>query len=272
LPNAGVQVQAEGRFVIPRIYPGQYELVASTATGTGAGEPRGFATLDLNVNGQDLSNLVIRLQPGSTVSGRVAFDGTSAPPAASDVTVRLTPVGASVAPDSGVSTAVQADGTFALRDVPPGRYRVAATVGGAANWTLQSAVVAGIESLDAPVDIRVGQSIDDGVVRFTDVRTQLRGAILDGAGRRVSGYSLVAFSTDARLWQTSARRVHHRKAATDGTYSFDLTPGEYFLAAAGELTDEQAADVAILEALAGAAIRVTVAAGEQKTLDVRMGQ
>jgi hypothetical protein len=88
----------------------------------------------------------------------------------------------------------------------------------------------------------------------------------------VSGYSLVAFSTDARLWQTSARRVHHRKAATDGTYSFDLTPGEYFLAAAGELTDEQAADVAILEALAGAAIRVTVAAGEQKTLDVRMGQ
>jgi hypothetical protein len=58
-----------------------------------------WATADISVNGQDVSGLTVRLQPGMTVSGRIAFDaGTLQPPAdLSRISVQVSPTSTSPA-------------------------------------------------------------------------------------------------------------------------------------------------------------------------------
>ena len=57
----------------------------------------------------------------------------------------------------------------------------------------------------------------------------------------------------------------------NGTYRLGgLLPGEYFLAAVADLDQADLTDEAFYDALAPAAIRLTLAAGERKVQDVQI--
>ena len=58
----------------------------------GDGAPVYWATADVTIDGQDVSGLVLALQPGMTLSGQVVFEGSAAPPEdLSEVRVSLAP-------------------------------------------------------------------------------------------------------------------------------------------------------------------------------------
>ena len=239
----------------------------------------------MTVNGVDQSGVVLRLEPGMTVVGRIAFEGTAlqppadlsrvslrlqTPPSASGVTVSINPTTAQVAANPG---------TFTFAGVTPGRYLLAATPPPAATpvagttWQVKSAMVAGLDMVDAPFDVKPGQNVSDAVVTFTDKTAEVSGTLLDAAGKPTSDFSVLLFSADRTQWFQRSRRFRApARAGTNGKFKFiNLPPGDYYVAA---LTDFEQADLnnaAFLEQVAATgAIKITVAEGEKKTQDLRL--
>ena len=288
-PSAGgleIQQLGDGRWVIPTAPPGRYAIVARAASGRGGGGASGsppndlFALLDLHVTGDDVSGLVLHLRPGSTVSGRVVFDGRSlpAPTDVSAVRVAITPVPGSVL-GGAAQTASAGDGTFTFSGLAPGPYRFTAIVPvaatpGSAGWTLASALVGDRDTLDTPLDVRLGENVSDVLLTLTDQLSELSGSVIDDAGKAVVGdYTVVVFSTDRAFWTWNGRRGRAVRPASDGKFSFTgLPPGEYFVALVADSDPPDFGDAAWLGQLAAQSVKVTLAAREKRVLDVKMRQ
>ena len=62
------------------------------------------------------------------------------------------------------------------------------------------------------------------------------------------------------------------RPATNGAFALDgLPPGQYRVAVLTDLDPADLADSSFLDALAGAAVTVTLGEGERKTQDLRIG-
>jgi hypothetical protein len=296
--------RAGGAFEFSAVKPGQYTAsVRTTPSGrggvpgvpmsvqllTGAGPTSGvlWASADVVVDGQDVSNIVLRLQPGMTVSGRAVYEGTAQPPA--DVTTRVSlltpPSGASALElamsvlTSQTTATVAADGTFAVQNVIPGKYRL--TVGslgqlagprvGATAWTLKSAMLNGRDVSDEAFVLRPNEDVTGLVVTMTDRPTELSGIVTDGSGRPAPGFPIMVFSTDRAYWTPGSRRVQQARPASDGRYRLaGLPAGEYFVCALTDLDRSQLYDPAFLESLVSGSFKITLADGEKKTQDLKL--
>jgi hypothetical protein len=218
-----------------------------------------------------------------TITGRVKFNGTVLQPLAdlSRVTLRMTgaPNATGVTISLNLSTAtVGADGSFTFSNVTPGRYLLAAASAPSAvavpgtTWQIQSAMVGGVDAVDAPFEVKAGQNIDNVVLSFTDTTGEISGTLSDATGKPTSDFSVIVFSTNKAFWIPRSRRLKQPvRAGTDGKFKVTgLAAGDYYLAA---LTDFEPADVTnpvFLEQLQVSAIKVTLADGEKKTQDVKL--
>ena len=110
------QVLDDGTFAIWRASPGKYWLHAITPSG---GEPLQSAPVAVDVVAADIENLELRMVAAGTVQGSIRWEGDAPAVAPGDVTLK--PVIASV---REMSAKVGDDGTFTIRRVPVGLYRV----------------------------------------------------------------------------------------------------------------------------------------------------
>jgi hypothetical protein len=283
LPRA--TVTADG-FSIAGVAPGEYTIVARSGSGQRMARPPAgappaapalWSVTELSVDGSDRTDLVLRLVPGLTLSGSIAFEPSSlAPPAdLTAIDVTLTASGPVPGTASSPRALVNTDGGFRFSSLAPGAYLLraaapAATTG--ARWTLKSAIVSGRDVADRPLDATSGGSLDGLVVTFTDRVAAVSGRLIDAAGRPVTRYSIVVATTDRSLWLPGARRIRSARPATDGTFSVNGLPaGEYAIAAVEDVEESYLADPAFLERLVGSAYTFTLADGEQKRQDLRVG-
>ncbi len=280
---------SNGRFSITGVRPGRYTVFArgpaagaaaapgpGRAGGPGAAPLTMWAMADVEVAGQDISGMELRLQPGLTVSGRAVFDPESGPPPPdlSRLSVRLSP-----APTAGVTVAVNLpaatpsqDGSFRIEGLAPGRYVISASVpGGSPPWVLRSARVGSVDAADNGFELRAGEEPSGVELLFTTRLAELSGRRLDGAGKPSSALSIFLFSVDSEHWSQRSRRVRPPvRAGTDGAFRFtNLLSGEYHLAA---LSDYDYADLfkpEFLEEVAAASMKITIGDGEKKVQDIR---
>src|SRR5262249_49966360 len=155
----------------------------SARTGTGApGVPASSANLwaaaDISVSGEDQSDVVLRLEPGMTISGRLKYEGTTLQPPAdlSRVTLRMTSAQAATGMSVSINPAtaqVSADGSFTFSGVTPGRYLInasspSAVVVQGTTWQAKSATVNGVDGIDTPFDVKPGQNVSNVLLTFTD--------------------------------------------------------------------------------------------------------
>jgi hypothetical protein len=300
--SQGARADAQGAFRLQNVAPGQYTLIARATVNTGRGTepagapraggrgevptPRGrvggplqqqdatrlWATTEVTVDGRNVSNLVLTLQPGVPISGRIQFDGTLQPP--SDLTrlrVNVQPI-----PMAGVSgeiltTAagrVEADGRFSIASVVPGRYRLSA--GGAGQgWFLHSSSIDGQDSLDFPVEVKA--AVSGAVVTFTDRQSELTGTITNDRTEPVADYTLIIYPADSRYHTAQSRRIQSARPATDGRFAFrNLPPGDYRLVPVLDPEPGAWFDPAYLQQLDNGAIRVSVAEGEKQEQNLRV--
>jgi len=224
------------------------------------------------VDGRSVSNVLIALQPGVPVSGRIAFEGAGQPPA--DLTrmrVNLQPVTApGTAGELSTSAAgrVEADGRFTITSVVPGRYRLTASVP-AEGWFLGSSAIDGQDSLDFPVEIK--GAVSSAVVTFVDRRAEITGVVTDDKSQPVSDYTLVVFPADARYRTPQSRRIQSTRPATDGRYTFrNLPAGEYRIAPVLDPEPGSWLDPAFLQELENSSIRFSIGDGEKKEQNLRV--
>lgn len=296
--NYNARAQQDGRFRISNVPPGQYRISAraqvqtrqenvtvertgnSIRTVTAPPQPqdviRLWAMADLAMDGRNVSNVNLVLQQGTTVSGRIAFEGTKQPPA--DFTrMRVSVNPADIdgparvlgAPSAG---RVDASGKFTITGVVPGRYRLTAS-GAGSGWVTESAVIDGQDSLDFPFEVKGTPAVTGAVITFTDQQTELSGMITDQQGQPAPGFTLIVFSSEERFWTPQSRRIRTTRPATDGRFTVaNLPPGDYRLAAVEDIEPGSWFDPEVLKQFDAVSLRVVLSPGEKKVQSVRVAR
>jgi uncharacterized protein (DUF2141 family) len=289
LPFAGfssVPQVRDGKFTLSGLLPGGYTILVrprptpgppgrAGAPGPAASVPELFAIEPVTLSGSDVA-VTLTLRSGVTVSGRLVFDGTTLPPPADLARIRVSlsavVTGSAVALGASPAT-VDAGGTFAIRGVAPGRYRLGASVPGSApgtGWQVRHAMVNGRDALDVPFDVGA-TDVGEFVVTFTDRPTELSGTIQDPAGQPAPEYVIVVFARDKSFWTPGSRRIQSSRPGHDGRFIFrSLPPGEYGIAAVTDIEQGEWNDPSFLAKLLSASVAITLAEGEKKVQDMRV--
>jgi hypothetical protein len=256
-----------GAFAFDMVPPGRYNIVARSAGGAPA-----LARAELTVSGEDLSGVFLTPMTPIVISGRVAFDGATAPPTSlAGLPVPLPAVQFLGSYQIPLPVArLDPEGRFRII-VNPGPYRVVTTVPGLRTpvgpWFLKSVVMDGRDILDAPLEF--DRPADDLVITFTDRATELSGRVIAADGAPSADSYVIVFSASRDTWFPNSRRVAAVKTRDDGTFSVrNLPPGDYF-ATAADLDPGEWGDPHVLESLSVGAVRLSLTEAERKTQDLR---
>ena len=264
-----------GAFEFPAVSAGQY-LIRATVRPPRP-DPRvplaGVLWLEMPiaVGRGDIEELVLSLQPGLRVSGRLEFEGNAPRPAATRLQQVLVAVEAAVAPPNAVTQVpgrVDANGQFTAAGATPGQYLV--RVVSPEGWMFKSATYRGRNVSDEPFDLET--DANDIVITFTDRWTGMHG-IVQGARVPDPEATVLIFPMDPQAWTNyglGSRRVRSVRASRSGDYTVHSIPaGDYYVVA---IPDERAADwqdPAFLSSLTSVATRVTIGDGDQKLVGLR---
>ena len=225
---------------------------------------------DVVVNGQDIPDLVLAPQPGLSIQGRVAFEGSGMAPRlpAGRLSLPLTSM-----PIGTFTPIVQPepDGGFAVHGMQPGPFRTGPLPGSRTplgRWWLKSAILNGRDLLDEPLEFR--NSEVDLVVTFSDRASELTGTVTDARSEPLSTV-VIAFSTNRTSWFFNSRRIAAVRADAQGRYSIrNLPPGDYFVMQTDDLEQGEWFDPAVLERLIDGAARIALTEYEQKIHDIKV--
>jgi len=270
------RVAPDGRFTLPNLSPGSYNLIATAFAGPGGTLPV-FGAVTVDVMGADQSAIQVALQPALSFPARIAFAGTATPPplAGYRIAVRQLPPLMLSAPGPVVAP-TGATGAFTITGVIPGRYVIGGPLFLGANsssmtWSLASVTVDGRDVTDLPVDIGPNNVPKDVVITYGDQSQELSGRLQQSSGTPATDYTIVVFPADKAYWIPGSRRILTTRSGTDGQFRLGgpgfitLPAGDYLLAAVSEIDKDEQFDPAFLTSLQPAAVRVTVKPGEKKT-------
>lgn len=311
----------DGKFTVPGVTPGQYRVVvrgtprraggpeqteaeiamtqamamAGALTGMlggGAENPATLWAIDaIGVNGQDVGPISLQLREGLTLEGTIVTEGGGPPPEVAAVRIGVSrpssgdPVTAMMSRMLNAATgAVNADGTFVVRGLVPGKYAV--TVSGkpmrlnnlipgmppaTSGWVVKSIRWRNQDLADVGVDVQGEAPVTGVIVTLTDRPSELSGTVIDAAGRPTGAFPIVVYSVERAFWGAGSRRVVQAQPASDGKFTVvGLPPGEYYVAAVTRLEPGDLENRQFLEDLVPAAIRLSLADGEKKTRDLKL--
>jgi hypothetical protein len=285
--------KTDGTFELASISPGSYRLLARglvAPTAAGAAAPAAatwWAEAPVVVTGDDVDVGRLTLQRGMTFSGRVVFDdgATSPPPDVTTLRVQLQSDSLQPAPSQSRSggapgprflrpAVVGADGTFTITDLVPDTYRIgisAVPISDSA-WWLRAAMLEDRDLLDDPLRVSAGEELRGAELLLSDRRSELSGTLTTAAGDAFPEVFVLACPADATLRVPHSRRVQAVRPDSSGRFVFEHLPaGDYLLFALTDIDDGQWNDPGFFDALPGASVKLTLAHGERKVQDLRVG-
>jgi carboxypeptidase family protein len=226
-----------------------------------------FSDVPIAVGSTHIDGVTVTLTPGARLSGRVVFDGTTAPPPAArlqQMSALIRPISGQPAP--GTDARVDANGQFTTLGYPPGRYSITVTPPGP-EWTLASVRIGAVDA--AGQAFALGSSdVGDVVVTFVDKVITLSGTVSAAASGGNPEATVVLFPVDYQTWLAtgmSSRRLAASPASATGAYQLRVPlPGDYLVVAVPpDVAPEVDRD--FVTRFAPSAVRVSLASGETKT-------
>ena len=270
----GARIQSDGSFAFPNVGPGQYVIQAYRGRSKASVEGE-FAAVTITVNGSDIRDLFVQTSAGSTVSGRITFDGSRVP-ASRNFGLSAVPSDPDLAPLDGnfARADIHSDWTFEMSGISgPRRLRLLQAPRG---WGLKRILVNGVDTTDVPLLFGAkSQSLSDVEVELTESVTEITGTVADDRGQSIPDARVVAFAADEDLWYDRSRFVKIAASDTNGAFSIrDLPPGVYFVAAVdkrrasednGEWLNPE-----VLDTLTAGASRITLSEGQKTSTSLRL--
>jgi hypothetical protein len=261
--SRGIQ-NAGGTFSIGGVAPGEYFIRAESANPYNSDVRNRQAGLArVHVDGANVENVVVAMERGGSVSGRIVFEG-AVPADVRSLTVRAElhvdspalqmrppPPPARVKPD--LSFAI--DGLFGPHVL---------LVEGAPGWVIKSMRYRNEDRAHLPTEFKAGPDSTTEIV-LTNRTARLAVRLIDERGQPTEDGRVVLFPADPRQWMT-IREVRHG-VMRDGVFQFqNLRAGDYLVASiAGGLSLR---DRRSIEEAAKLAERVTLMENDQRTIDV----
>jgi hypothetical protein len=284
--RGSVATSVRGEFTFSAVPPGRY-VVTAQASSAGAPAGRGGqpAQNDLwlqepVVVAGDVAGWQLSLRPAVAIRGKLVAEAASgqAPVDLARVRISATPGASSPITFTRQARVHPADSTFSIPFVPTVPYRLTVTVAtaglsGSAGWIVRSVVVNGRDVLDREFDVLSGRDLEGVVITLTDRTAELSGRLLDGQGRPTPAFAVILLPADREQWLRSATRAPRAtRSDTSGVFRFEgLPPGTYYLAAATEVDTDELSNADYLEQFVAGAVSLSIALGERKVQDVRIG-
>ncbi len=260
----------DGTFDIPAVPPGNYTIeVAPLRTQPDDFE---FASFPISVEGHDLTDLMISMKVGATVTGRVIWEGSSPQPFA---TQRITPTTAdgrmsAATPASGGGT-VDAKGNFSLVGVHGTVVFHSSFVGRSEPWMLKAVRIGGADITD--VGYNVTSDIDGLEVVMTDRETRVSGTARGEGYQPAMDYVVVILPSEVKPGVNLTRFIHTARPDQQGRYQVKgLPPGRYVAAAVESLSSDGHHNPAFQKRVRSTAAPFTLMEGQQLVLDLQLMQ
>jgi protocatechuate 3,4-dioxygenase beta subunit len=214
----GTTTDEKGRFEFKGVLPGSYLIYTSQRNdGNRVYEARGQQKVE--VNGEDVDSVIISVGGGTSLQGRVAFDGASP-----SKLPRLHAVLYGSDEERSWGTEVNKDGTFEIKSVSDGNYGVQLW-GLETNWYIKSVRLGGEDVLEKGLLVEKGGSGGKIEIVVSSEIAQLDGSVSDN-GTAVAGAHVRVLSEP----ETPYNRFRARSLRTDQTGHFSfigLAPGKY---------------------------------------------
>ncbi len=230
-----------------------------------------FGRVHLDVSVDDITNVVVALHPGITISGQVIYDGTTRPTGLARVyaepangsagSVIPRPLDSGSTPDAFVVAGLN-DGEYFLR------------VDASKNIIVKSIAVGGADYTDRPFNTSSGADVPGVVVTLTDQVASLAGFVRDRQGALVRQAAVIAFPTDSRLWMHSGfspTRIKRTAFFGNGAYRIaGLPKGDYWVVAVDVSLLDAWHDPQFFAAAVPSAARVTLDWGQERSCDLTL--
>lgn len=250
-------------FMFGSVSRGQYVLEVRANENVVNATPM-WASVPLSVTDAPVTDLIVRLNEGSTVSGVIRFASNSVESVVrglKGVQITLTRSPQSVSGSTPSRALLTDDGRFELRNLAPGKY-TARLEGVPYGWLASSAMLDGRDVLDFGLSLEPGISVEGLVVTVTDKLPEVSGMLRDASDRPSTAGWVVLFPEDNTYWTGTGRRLQGVRPGTDGRFVFrSVPPGNYFVVAA-DAEPGQWLDPSFLEKVASRASRLLVKEGE----------
>jgi Carboxypeptidase regulatory-like domain len=230
---------------------------------------------------RDVAGLTLTMTTGATVAGRFEFDGAGAPPPVQGVQVGLSAISGDWTSGSMFPAAASAagrvtpEGTFTTSGFPPGRYLITTTGRMPPGWFVKSALVNGRDAALEPFELE-SRDLTNVIITLTDRRSTISGTVSPSASGTGAESSVIIFPSAWREWIAAGMNMQlARLVRTPAAGTFSITglpPREYLMIAVENIEAPDIQDPMVYEALARAAMTVTVGDGETRTVTLKKVQ
>ena len=254
----------DGSFAIAGLLPGAYFVEARSPSGSE------FASMEVVVDGSDVSGVTLMLSKGATARGRIRFD-TGNPPQGlrpSQVFVMPTFVDRQMM-DMGMSggpPVTRDDWTFELQGL---RGRGFIRAGTLSDWQMKRVRREGVDVTDTPLDFAT--DVDGLEIELTQRLTTVSGGVSDDRGGVALDATVIAFADDPGKWGPHSRFIESARPDQQGRFTIrGLPPGRYVAIAVGYLEPGEERDPDMLEAWRQGGTPFTLSEGETHALDLKL--
>lgn len=256
----------KGAFTLSNLQPGDYTVLAGRMDGSGGAMQN---TLQLHVGDTDADNVTLQLQPVLEASGSFAVEESPR----KDVDFAGCTVNASPAESSvfgGGHGMAKSDGTFKLERLSAGKVTLNAYCRSAGDSYIKSILVGSEDVFGKEIDASALSSGNIRVILRTDVASV--SGTLDIPEEKKAALRqplVVLFPADDRL--RKAGQLDQSQIDQKNHFeSKDVRPGEYFAFAFEDADYATLSDPEFFTLIQSKGVRVTLAPGESKTLDLKL--
>jgi hypothetical protein len=295
MPGGTSRTDKDGNFTLNGVAPGEYTIQvqsmaalmnaasqAMSMIGGGDGginapppQPaeREFATANVNVAGEDITNMIVTGTRGAKARGRILFADGPRPDGVTSIRLIAAPTDNDNMPAAasvfGMST-VKEDGSFEVDSLVGGRtFRI---LNLPKNWYFKEVTREGNDVTDKGYDFKPGEDVDGFDVVLTTKTQTVTGGVSNALGEPAKEYTVVVFPEDQQKWSIAGERwMHSARPDQQGQFKIaDLPPGAYLAVAVEYVPQGEWSDPAWLARAVKSATKFSLDEGGTKTLSLKL--